>query len=108
MKHDMKALIAEAGKKMKVKPHHVATDFEHLSQTLSRHHINLSVSSVRKLCEILTGKRKLSQEALNRLALFAGFQDWTDLNDALHGEADASLNYDDKELTTADTHQAKA
>jgi hypothetical protein len=107
MKHDLKALLTEAGKKMKMKPQHVAADFEHLSQSLCRHHVHLSSSSLKKMWEIATGKRKLSPEALDRLALFAGFQDWTDLNDALHGDADASLNYDDKALTT-DTHHAKA
>ncbi len=106
MKHDLKLLIAEIGRKMKSKPQHVTTDFEHLSQALSRHHIHLHSTSVKKLWEVVTGKRKLSPETLDRLALFAGFQDWKDLNDALHGDADASINYEDQALTSA-YHPAK-
>jgi hypothetical protein len=36
-----------------------------------------------------------SVENLNRLALFAGFQDWKDLRDAFHGDVDASINYEE-------------
>ena len=38
---------------------------------------------------------KPSQRTLDRLALFAGFQDWKDLQKALHGTNDAALNYKD-------------
>ena len=36
-----------------------------------------------------------SRPSLDRLALFAGFQDWKDLQKALHGTNDAALNYKD-------------
>lgn len=92
MKHDLKLLFAEAGKRMK-QPHHVAADFEHWSNVFGKHHINLSSHSLQKLWELVTGRRKLSREAKDRLALFAGFQSWADLDDALHGDADAEINY---------------
>ena len=43
----------------------------------------------------IKGKEKPSKKTLDRLALFAGFQNWKDLSKALHGENDARLNYDD-------------
>ena len=36
-----------------------------------------------------------SQKTLDRLALLAGFQSWTDLVKALHGDNDGDLNYKD-------------
>jgi hypothetical protein len=93
MKRDLKCLFEEAGKKSKLGPHEVARDFEGLSSKLLKHHINLSGASLRKLWELATGKRKLSMAAKNRLALFAGFQSWNDLEDALHGDVDADVNY---------------
>ncbi len=92
MKHDLKLLFAEAGMRMK-QPHQVTADFEHLSRVFGQHHINLSSHSLKKLWELVTGRRKLSREAKDRLALFAGFQSWADLDDALHGDADAEINY---------------
>lgn len=80
---------------MKAEPHQMVMDFDRLSQALSRKQVNLSSNSLRKLWELAVGRRKLSQQTLNRLALFAGFQDWHDLSEALHGEADASLNYEE-------------
>ncbi len=82
---------------MKQEPKHLANDMEHISSVLAKRHINLSSQSLKKLLDLFTGKRKLSPEALNRLALFAGFQSWSDLSDALHGETDASVNYEERE-----------
>lgn len=93
MKRDLKLLIETTGKKAKAGKHELEHDLDSLSKKLLRHHINLSVSSLKKLLEIVTGKRKLSLAARNRLALFAGFQSWSDLEDAIHGDADASVNY---------------
>ncbi len=93
MKRDLKLLIETTGKKAKAGKHELEHDLDSLSKKLLRHHINLSVSSLRKLLELVTGKRKLSLAARNRLALFAGFQSWSDLEDAIHGDADASVNY---------------
>lgn len=95
MKRDLRLLLMEAGKKMKQEPHQLAVDFDHLSTMLSKHHIHLSSTSLKRILDVLTGKRKLSVENLNRLALFAGFQDWKDLRDAFHGDVDASINYEE-------------
>lgn len=93
MKRDLRCLFEEAGKKSKKGPHTLAKDFESLSAKLLKHHINLSGTSLKKLWELTTGKRKLSLAAKDRLALFAGFQSWGDLEDALHGDVDADVNY---------------
>ena len=47
-----------------------------------------------KLWHYISGKEKPSHEALNRLALLAGFQSWDDFHEALHGEDDGQLNYE--------------
>ncbi len=97
MKRDLRSLLALIGTKIARPGHMLAEDFEHISVLCSKHHINLSGNSLKKLWELTTGKRKLSKEAKDRLALFAGFQSWDDLDDALHGDADASINYTDKD-----------
>lgn len=51
------------------------------------------VLNLKKLMKVVMGKRKLSLAAKNRLALLAGFQSWEDLDNAVHGETDASVNY---------------
>lgn len=93
MKRDLKLLFEEASKKSREEPHKLTKDFESLSSKLLRHHVNLSSASLKKLWDLVTGKRKLSLAAKNRLALFAGFQSWEDLDDTLHGDTDASVNY---------------
>lgn len=93
MKRDLRCLFEEAGRKSKMDQHEVVKDFEGLSAKLLKHHINLSGASLKKLWELATGKRKLSLAAKDRLALFAGFQSWHDLEDALHGDVDADVNY---------------
>ena len=50
----------------------------------------------RKLWQRVRDCGHLSRESLDRLALLAGFQTWRDLQEALRGEGDASLNYDDE------------
>lgn len=97
MKRDLRLLFEQAGKKTKEKvkdeEQKHASDFAQLSAKLHHHHVNLSASSLKKLWELVTGKRKLSMATKNRLALFAGFQSWSDLEDAIHGDTDASINY---------------
>ncbi len=36
----------------------------------------------------------LSPEAKDRIALFAGFQNWKDFVEAVHGEDDGQINYE--------------
>ena len=88
-------LFAEAGKKLREEPHEVVTDFEKASHRLAKHNVDLSSHSLKKLWELVTGKRRLSMEARNRLALFAGFQTWDDLMNTVHGDTDASINYEE-------------
>ena len=97
MKRDLRLLFAEVGNKVKREPHQLATEFNGVSVALTKHHFYLSKPSLRKFWAVLSGKRKLSQAALHRLALLAGFQDWKDLDDAIHGDVDASVNYNEEE-----------
>ena len=62
--------------------------------TLDHH---FSFSSMKRVESILSGREKPSKQTLNRLALLAGFQSWEDLKDALNGDADASLNYEESD-----------
>lgn len=71
-----------------------AHDFEKVSETLEKYHVNLSSRSLKKLWGYLTGKEKPSQETLDRIALFAGFQKWEDLQTTLHGDSDGQINYE--------------
>ena len=59
--------------------------------------IHLAPHSLRRLWKWVSAAKpeKPSQRTLDRLALFAGFQDWKDLQKALHGTNDAALNYKD-------------
>jgi hypothetical protein len=88
-------LFAEAGKKLREEPHEVVMDFEKASHRLAKRNVDLSSHSLKKLWELVTGKRRLSMEARNRLALFAGFQTWDDLMNTVHGDTDASINYEE-------------
>lgn len=54
-------------------------------------------TALKKVGDYLQGREKPSIETLDRLALFVGFQDWASFSDALHGDADAEANYDDKQ-----------
>ncbi len=47
--------------------------------------------------DYLQGKEKPKKETLDKLALFVGFQNWDAFKEALHGEADASANYEEKD-----------
>jgi hypothetical protein len=51
--------------------------------------------ALRKLLEAVEKEilRKPDKKVLDRLSLFAGFQDWNSFQDALHGEVSADENY---------------
>ena len=85
MKKSFKSIIEELGRKTQ----------ERLSDRLAVHQIHLETSSLKKLIGYFRGKEKPSKKTLDRLALFAGFQNWKDLSAALHGNSDARLNYED-------------
>lgn len=94
MKKKFRTIIEELGQKTHVRKE-LASDLERLSGRLALHHIHLESASLKKLIGYFTGREKPSKKTLDRLALFAGFQNWKDLNAALHGENDAKLNYED-------------
>ncbi|WP_455541296.1 hypothetical protein [Prevotella fusca] len=94
MKKKFRTIIEELGQKTHVRKE-LVSDLERLSGRLALHHIHLGSASLKKLIGYFTGKEKPSKKTLDRLALFAGFQNWKDLNAALHGENDAKLNYED-------------
>ncbi len=49
---------------------------------------------LKKIWQHFSTHKKLSPETLDKIALFAGFQSWKDLNEALHGEDDGQTNYE--------------
>lgn len=51
--------------------------------------------ALKKVIDYIHGIEKPKKETLDKLSLFVGFQDWDSFQKALHGEADASENYDD-------------
>lgn len=63
---------------------------EECENDLSRH-----LDAKKLWLKVKAGKRP-SDETLDRLALFAGFQNWQELKETLHGETDASVNYNDE------------
>jgi len=55
--------------------------------------------ALRKLLEAVEKEllKKPNRKTLDRLSLLAGFQDWDDFQEALHGEANAQTNYELKD-----------
>ena len=94
MKKNLKTIIEELGHKPQLHKGS-ADDLETLSRKLAKHHIHPNIQLLKKLTEYIVTKEKPSVKTLNRLALFAGFQNWNDLQTALHGDNDAQLNYED-------------
>ena len=94
MKKKLRTIIEELGQKAHIRKE-LASDLERLSSRLAFHHIHLESSSLKKVVDYFKGEEKPSKKTLDRLALFAGFQNWKDLSAALHGENDAGLNYED-------------
>ena len=52
--------------------------------------------ALRKLLEAVEKEllRKPNRKTLDRLSLLAGFQDWDSFQEALHGDADATTNFE--------------
>ncbi len=84
MKKDLKNLIIEHGHLL-ADAKIVEADFERLSEKLGKHHINLNGSSIQKLWGYLKNAPKPKKKTLDRLSLFAGFQNWDELQKAFHG-----------------------
>lgn len=51
--------------------------------------------ALKKVLNYMHGIEKPKKETLDKLSLFVGFQDWDSFQKALHGEADASENYEE-------------
>ena len=94
MRKKFRTIIEELGQRTYMRKEW-AYDFERLSDRLALYHIHLGSASLKKVIGYFKGKEKPSKKTLDRLALFAGFQNWKDLSAALHGENDAKLNYED-------------
>ena len=78
MKSDLILLLTEVERKIGRKIHW-QEDWDKLLALLKKHHISL---------------KNLSPEALDKLALFAGFQSWKDFQEALRGQDDGETNYE--------------
>jgi len=52
--------------------------------------------ALKKLMEAVEKEllHKPNRKTLDRLSLLVGFQDWDSFQDALHGDADGSTNYE--------------
>lgn len=80
MKRKIGILLKEVGTKL-VEKAKIGNDFEKMSFFFSQHHINLKSSSLKKIWHYLSDVEKPSHEFLDRLALFAGFQNWESLKE---------------------------
>lgn len=96
MKREIKKIVLEWGRHA---PHCMesSSDLERLSKKLEQKSIHLAPKSLHRLWLWVTNakREKPSERTLNRIALFAGFQSWKDLHQALRGTNDATLNYND-------------
>ena len=92
MKHDLGLLLHQVEKKIGLKVN-LSSDFDKLAKIFSAHHLHLHPTALKKVWEYITGKEKPSQETLDKIALFVGFQSWQDFREELHGESDGQTNY---------------
>lgn len=58
------------------------------------------IPALKKVLGYLQEREKPKVETLDRLALFVGFQDWASFCNALYGDADAEINYEDSKEKT--------
>ena len=94
MKNDLAYLTHEVEKKIG-RTIGVSSDFERLASFFSmKHHLKLNAGSLHKVWAYVSGKEKPTNDTLNKLALFVGYQSWDDFHEALHGAGDGNLNYD--------------
>ncbi len=87
MKNDLKLLAHEVEKKVG-KEINLSSDFEKLENIFSKHNILLKSQALKKVWGFMKGMEKPSKETLDKVALFAGFQDWASFQKALHGDCD--------------------
>lgn len=75
MKKDLKLLAEEVEKKIGLNIK-LQNDWEKLVEAFRKHHVGL---------------KKLSPRALNCLAILAGYQNWKDFQEALHGGGNETI-----------------
>ena len=97
MNRDLKILLTEVEDKKK-RPHQSVVNMGHWLMGVCRHKSGGNSLSLSRIWKMLAGKEQLSVKAKDRIALLAGFQSWDDFKDALHGNADAQINYEDDAL----------
>lgn len=85
MKKSLKNLIEDLEQYKKI-PKEAKIDFERVSKFLSLHHVNLKSSSLKRLWKYMTTAEKPRKSTLDRLSIFAGFQDWNELQRTFKGE----------------------
>ena len=87
MKNDLKLLAKEVEKKVG-KEINLSSDFDKLERIFGKHNVLLKSQALNKVWGFLKGKEKPSKETLDKVALFAGFQDWESFQKALHGDSE--------------------
>ncbi len=60
-------------------------DFDRVSEWLKKHDINLESRSLKKLWKYVSTTERPKRKTLDRLSLFAGFQDWDELQRVFRG-----------------------
>ena len=81
MKHDLSTLRKVIEKSLG-KTISATTDMEKVVLSFSKHQITLSGKILKQLWSHIKGTEKLSTDTLNKLALLAGFQNWSDFQKA--------------------------
>ena len=79
-----------SGSKLVVMKHDLEALIKGLESGIVKH------VDARKLWRLVRDGHRPSDKTLDKLALLAGFQSWSDLREALRGENDASLNYEEE------------
>ncbi len=106
MKRDLSILLNEV-EKSGGKSITIASDFEKLAAAFLKKHIKISPVVLKKVWSGMEFWDKLSPETLDKLSLFAGFQNWNDFQKALHGQNNAYLNYEDTPIIGRHPHSPK-
>lgn len=86
MKRDIKKLIVELGIHSRTLKDDVEIDFERLSEKLQKYNINLCGRSIQKLWKNIKSPSMPKKKTLDRLSIFAGFQNWDELQHAFMGK----------------------
>ena len=94
MKTNLRHLTSEIGK-LASHTLDVRREMNMIASKFDKLDIHLSMKSIRRIWDKSLSMEKPSKKTLDRLALLAGFQNWADLNKALHGDNSGDLNFND-------------